>query len=563
MLYGGLLDRCFTDDSASMLGIDRLKQIVPYYQEAQPPISSDPVRVCLCINGKPYCEVRELRVTKLRGQIFNAVTVAVDQVQTLIESSISAYYTNISAKLDKGERRQAVYQHCTKMSYHIYTEANSATLVLQPEGYCERSPLSTITIHITVQNCTTGFELFEDRCVCDRRLLKYLSNVTCSIDTLSISRKGSSWLSYSEEHLKMHANCPLDYCLVSSDAVSLTSPDEQCANHRSGVICGACQENHSIALGSSKCLHCTSKYTFIWLTALFAVVGVALVALLLVCNKTISSGTLNGLIFYVNVVSISGLTSLQNCSIHPILSVFVAWLNLDFGVETCFYPGMDTYQKTWLQFAFPLYIFLLVAAILVASYYSSTAMKVFGRNNIVAILATLFLLSYSKILKTIITALNSTQVLVSSADYVSDQIVHQRVWTYDGNIEYLKGKHVALFTVALLLLLFLFLPYTLLLTFGQCIRPRYMSVRKRWVSRVIRSTVFISIMDAYHAPYKRRHRYWTGFMLLMRCVLFLAIASFNTDNGISTNMYITTLVIDHHDIDCEDFGYKDLQPPSS
>ena len=172
--------------------------------------------------------------------------------------------------------------------------------------------------------------------------------------------------------------------------------------------------------------------------------------------------------------------------------------------------------------------------------YSSTAMKVFGRNNI-AILATLFLLSYSKILKTIITALNSTQVLVSSADNVSDQIVPQRLWTHDGNIEYLKGKHVALFTVALLLLLFLFLPYTLLLTFGQCIRS--MSARKRCVSRVIHSTVFVSIMDAYHAPYKRRHRYWTGFMLLMRCVLFLAIASFNTDSGISTDMYVTTLVI--------------------
>ena len=131
--------------------------------------------------------------------------------------------------------------------------------------------------------------------------------------------------------------------------------------------------------------------------------------LLLVCNMTISSGTLNGLIFYANVVSTSGLTSLQNCSIHPILSVFIAWLNLDFGVETCFYPGMDTYQKTWLQFAFPLYIFLLVAAILVASYYSSTAMKVFGRNNI-AILATLFLLSYSKILKTILAALLDSSV---------------------------------------------------------------------------------------------------------------------------------------------------------
>ena len=545
-LYGGLLDRCYLHTGPEMSysklsSIDKFKQVLSTYsQPASSAIASIVVRVCLCVNDKPDCSRRDLHVTKLRGQIVNPIVTTVDQVETSATSSIMAHYTEVPAKLGEGEGRQLVYDYCTNMSYHIYTEADSATLVLQPEGYCERSPLSTIKIHIRLQNCTTGFEQFKDRCVCDRRLLKYLSNVTCSIESFSISRKGSTWFSYSEEHLKMHANCPLDHCLVSSDAVSLTSPDEQCANHRSGVICGECQENHSIALGSSKCIHCTSKYTFIWLTALFAVAGVALVALLLVCNMTISSGTLNGLIFYANVVSISGLTSLQNCSIHPILSVFIAWLNLDFGVETCFYPGMNTYQKTWLQFAFPLYIFLLVAAILVASYYSSTAMKVFGRNNI-AILATLFLLSYSKILKTIITALNSTQVLVSSADNVSDQIVPERVWTYDGNIEYLKGKHVALFTVALLLLLFLFLPYTLLLTFGQCIRS--MSVRKRWVSQVIRSTVFVSIMDAYHAPYKRRHRYWTGFMLLMRCVLFLAIASFNRDSGISTNMYITTLVI--------------------
>ena len=76
---------------------------------------------------------------------------------------------------------------------------------------------------------------------------------------------------------------------------------------------------------------------------------------------------------------------------------------------------------------------LATVAIIVASYYSSTAMKVFGRNNI-AILATLFLLSYSKLLKTIITALSVTQVLVGSAEDVSSPLVPNKVWTYDGNI---------------------------------------------------------------------------------------------------------------------------------
>ena len=116
-----------------------------------------------------------------------------------------------------------------------------------------------------------------------------------------------------------------------------------------------------------------------------------------------------------------------------------------------------------------------------------------------------------------------------------------KVWTYDGNIEYLKGKHVALFTVALLLLLLLFLPYTLLLIFGQYVRS--MSVRRRWVLWWIRSTAFMSTMDAYHAPYRRRHRYWTGFLLLTRCVLFLVFATDSRDNHVLVNMYTTTLVV--------------------
>ena len=172
--------------------------------------------------------------------------------------------------------------------------------------------------------------------------------------------------------------------------------------------------------------------------------------------------------------------------------------------------------------------------------YSSTAVKVFGRNNI-AILATLFLLSYSKAFKTIISALSATQVLTSDADNVSAPVLPYTVWSYDGNVEYLKGKHVVLFTVALVFLLVFFLPYTLLLTFGQCLRS--LPVRRRCVLRLTRSTAFISIMDAYHAPYNRRHRYWTGLVLLTRCVLFLAFAINYSSEKLLINSYITSLLI--------------------
>ena len=539
VLYGGLLDRCL--DYLSY-GIDRMKSISEY-KPIPLAITSDPVRVCLCNdNFTLNCTTRQLTLSKMRGQTIDLMGAVVDQDGNPKESFIRAGYSKSSSNLGIGEGRKAVGNKCNSLSYHFFTSSastDSATLILHAEGFCERSNFSSVAIGIMIKPCSRGFERVDDRCGCDKRLAGLSNIVLCNIDSNSIQRKGFLWLRYGE-HLKVHANCPLDYCQVKSDAISLEFPDQQCANNHSGVICGGCQDNFSIVLGGSKCLQCTTNYTLIWLIPVFAVAGMLLVALLLLCNMTISHGTLNGLIFYANVVSITGLASLRNCSVHPMFSLFIAWVNLDFGVETCFYVGMDTIQKTWLQFAFPLYIWLLVGAIILASHYSATAMKVFGRRNM-AILATLFLLSYAKILKTISTALTFTEVLQASANDTNDQLVPYKVWTYNGNIEYLTGAHIPLFTVALALLVFLFLPYTLLLMFGQCIRS--MPAQRRCVLRCIRSTAFISIMDAYHAPYKKKHRYWTGLMLLTRCVLFLAFASSHNDDELLTNMYISTLVL--------------------
>ena len=60
--------------------------------------------------------------------------------------------------------------------------------------------------------------------------------------------------------------------------------------------------------------------------------------------------------------------------------------------------GLNGYWKTWLQFVFTVYTWIITAIIIVASHYSSMAAKIFG-NKSVPVLATLFLLSYAKLLK--------------------------------------------------------------------------------------------------------------------------------------------------------------------
>ena len=546
VLYGGLLDRCFPPnkkllvDNHFLNGIDAFKAN-SRYEQAPLAISSQPMKACVCTDGhKPNCSIRQItNVTKMRGEIISVSIAAVDQDNNPVSSTIIARCSEESVILDRGEERKNITSNtCKTLDYHIFTVYDSiATLVLEPVGPCKSSPLSLIHIHINVAPCGKGFEQDMNTCDCERRL-KIFNIDVCNIDTHSITRKGSIWLRYDEHYLKIHTNCPLDFCNIISTNISIQYPDNQCVNNHSGIICGGCRESYSIVFGGSRCLQCLSKHTFIWLTLTFIIAGMALIALLLIFNLTISHGSLNGLIFYANVVSIGGLTSVSNCSIHPILTVFIAWLNLDLGIETCFYPGMDSYVKTWLQFVFPLYVWLLVGAILLASHYSSRVMKIFGRNNI-AILATLFLLSYNKILKTIITALTFTEIQVSQASNVSDSFTPDKVWFFDGNVDYVKGKHIFLFAVSLAALVLLFLPYTLMLIFGQWLRSLPL---KRKCLRWIRGTAFISIMDAYHAPYNKKHRYWTGLMLLIRCFLFLVFAASYKDNALLTNTYAIALV---------------------
>ena len=94
-----------------------------------------------------------------------------------------------------------------------------------------------------------------------------------------------------------------------------------------------------------QCRKCTNSHlTFV---IPFAAMEVALVFLLLVCKLTVATGTLSGLVFYANVVGVNQTIFIPVQSTDA-LSAFTAWLNLDFGIETCFYNGMDAYSKTWL-----------------------------------------------------------------------------------------------------------------------------------------------------------------------------------------------------------------------
>ena len=182
---------------------------------------------------------------------------------------------------------------------------------------------------------------------------------------------------------------------------------------------------------------------------------------------------------------------------------------------------MDAYWKTWLQLAFPSYVIFLVAMIILISERSTRFGWLIGKKNPVATLVTLVLLSYAKVLHTVIAALS-----FAILDYPDGS--REIVWLPDASIGYLSGKHVPLFMAAALILL-AGVAYTALLFSWQWLL-RHQDIRLlKWV----RNHKIYIFLEPYHAPYNFQHRYWTGLLLIVRVILYLLTAVVSSSPGVS------------------------------
>lgn len=80
--------------------------------------------------------------------------------------------------------------------------------------------------------------------------------------------------------------------------------------------------------------------------------------------------------------------------------------------------------------------------------------------------------------------------------------------------------------------LFLWLPYTGILLFAQCLQR---SSNYRLVKILVKLKPFF---DAYFGPLKDRHRYWVGLLLLVRGILFISYAATPTRDS-EVNLLVT------------------------
>ena len=528
-IFGGLFDRCLADTLIfNETGIKALLSVAVFNgkigtsltrDDFMTQISSAAVQACFCIDDYTYdCSVMSRNISVKKGEAILLKIATVDQMQNLItnpklnhEINLSILDLNVSSIISSNIQRGST---CWELESRIASSSDWTQLLLYPAGPCGFSGISSriLNVNFLPCGCSIGFYPTQETpqcvCGCDKKLRKIAN---CSYEDKTIEILTPDWVGYinessTNEGVLVHP-CPFDYCLTRPVSISLSVPngaDMQCAFNRSNLLCGECQPGLSLILGSSKCMKCTNKYLALLLP--FAILGILLVALILVLNMTVAVGTINGLIFYANIVGAGQSVFFSGDEVLP-LKIFIAWLNLDFGIETCFYDGMTSNAKVLLQLVFPSYLILLTVVIIILCEYSQKFAALLGNRNPVATLCTLILLSYSKLLRMIIASLQFTYL-----SYPDNSL--RIVWLYDANVPYFEpSRSVPLFLVSSIILA-LGAVYTVLLFFGQWL-PRLANMR---IMKWIRHPKYNAFIDAYHAPLTPKHRYWVGLLLLARIV---------------------------------------------
>ena len=128
---------------------------------------------------------------------------------------------------------------------------------------------------------------------------------------------------------------------------------------------------------------------------------------------------------------------------------------------------MDDYAKMCLHLSFLFYLIFIAVILIIGSRYSIRLQRLTARRAL-AVLATLFLLSYTKILRTVSSALFSYSTII---DLPSNHAT--LVWLVDTKAQIFGLKYILLFVVCIMLFIILLSFNAILIFVKTFIRFKY------------------------------------------------------------------------------------------
>ena len=554
-IYGGSIEHCyFLHSNKTKIWIN-----TPNNTKSPSSISSSPQDVCILKNDSDtHCKnITHISVYPGRKHCFFFRVVG--QLQGAVPGVVTASTKDTDVSLNPSQ----VVQDITKkkgrgVCYDFYSnnlnvsKSNYITLHvvnnLEPESY---SFSKKTGIHVNFMGCPSAYTIqkiiiFKGSkvphygCKCNKTYFAHLTRCAHEDEFPNFIKKKYSWIGVvnqtnNKTYYASSSYCPPDQCNATLTVVNLTHPNEQCLYNRTGIMCGSCPTGLSLQFGSSKCVQGCS-YTHLLLVVPFALIGLLLVLLIGCLNLTVTTGTVNGVIFYANILQDNYVDTILTNHYVPvlstILSTYLAWVNLDVGIPMCFYREMGAIGKTLVPGIFPLYLWAIALTIVVLSNKNVFITHLLG-NNAVKVLATLVLLSYSKILRVTVGLFSFINVRHFSS--YTGKVEYRQKWVFNGDLDFQFPNINVMTLVAASIFMAILFPFTLSLLFVT-----HTSKISNYCKRISFIDKMKPFFDAYTGTMKDNARFWPGLLLLCRILILLVKAIFPKD---LFRVHYTTLLV--------------------
>ena len=516
-------------------------------------LSAIPSRLCKCSQG--HCNSHNEKIMVYPGVMVHIPIAAVDGFgqNTYGEVNLRIYDLKktygipiILWNISTMKETLLPQESCTIIKVAFYKRGDmknpSAPFLSFEDNFYHDTSTVSVDLHrikyqLYLKDCPVGFQ-FDSHigiCKCSPVLNKLDYIPSCKITfyvsqnsfpVISISKPSNFitvWIGLisngtNNSYFGVSSSCPI-YCsfnpkyktfvvngseVILANSSNISDRINICIDNREGPLCSQCITGYSSVFGSSECKQCSNW----WLLTLivYAVAGPLLVYLLYALKLTLTTGTINGFIFYAQIFAViknPGQRYSHLFNLFQIVKSLVALFNLSFYYPLCFYDGMSELMKSGIGLAFPFYLLIIVVGLIIASRYSVKLSNRLSHSS-VQVLVTIVHLSFSRLLTSVLITFSSVEIHTNTTE------TPLLVWEYDATIEYGKGGHLILVIITSVMVGPLLCVYLIVLLSGRLL------LKINMLREYLRP-----VYEAIHAPYKTNREFFFPTQVLL--VLFFYI----------------------------------------
>ena len=346
--------------------------------------------ICYCPPSSHYnCSVDQL------SPVYPGENLTVDLCLPYNDEEIGILYVETYNKnLPKSTCKMYEHDSMSHIFYWNQSRGIQFPIASEQAAVCELFLTATPNLftsydvfYVHLLPCPLGFTLQHGICDCDPDHRKYIDE--CMISNQSVRRLSNTYILgiNSTKQYMVSTDCPTYYCLQGTTWINLHHPDDQCQPHKTGLLCSQCAEGYSVVFGSRNCRKCSNLHLFYIIYFVFT--EFFLIVILFLLNLTVTSGTINGLILYVNMIWIVSPFFLSQLKIF--LHSYIKTTNIGPSFEMCFYNGMNMYAKIWIQLTYPIYLILICCYVYCRRPRYSSKLYQLTHNRALSVLETLFI----------------------------------------------------------------------------------------------------------------------------------------------------------------------------